>query len=66
MDKHGMCEQPDREVPGIKCGYPIPCPWHTVIMDTTKDPPELTVPATRRLKRGEVERLQAIALASVE
>ena len=27
------CKKPDRHVPGIECGYPIPCPHHTVIAD---------------------------------
>lgn len=26
------CKQPDRHVPGIECGYPIPCPYHTIII----------------------------------
>jgi hypothetical protein len=26
------CRAPDRDVPGIKCGYPLPCPWHTVVV----------------------------------
>jgi hypothetical protein len=24
-----MCDAPDRDVPGIRCGYPMPCPHHT-------------------------------------
>lgn len=27
------CERPDRDVPSIKCGYPLPCPWHTAILE---------------------------------
>jgi len=34
-DKH--CSKPDRHVPGLQCGYPLPCPYHTVIIDTTVD-----------------------------
>jgi hypothetical protein len=40
------CRRPDHDVPGIICGYPLPCPWHTVRIDTTKTPPEITVPIT--------------------
>ena len=35
--KYGTCEKPDIDSPGLICGYPIPCPHHTVIIDTTKD-----------------------------
>ncbi len=27
------CEKPDRDVPGIICGHPLPCPHHTFILD---------------------------------
>lgn len=26
------CERPDRHEPGTTCGYPLPCPWHTVVV----------------------------------
>lgn len=42
-----LCKRPDRDVPGLVCGYPIPCPYHTVIIDTAADPvPTITIPAT--------------------
>ena len=41
-----MCRQPDRDVPGIVCGYPLPCPWHTVILHADKEPPTMEVPLT--------------------
>lgn len=34
--KNGFCDQPDRDEPKIKCGYPIPCPFHTVLIDGDK------------------------------
>ena len=34
------CKKPDRDVPGLKCGYPLPCPHHTVIID----PPMVEMP----------------------
>jgi len=40
------CQRPDRDVPGLMCGYPLPCPWHTVTIDTTQNPPVLNVPCT--------------------
>lgn len=27
------CNQPDRDFPKMKCGFPLPCPWHTVIIE---------------------------------
>ncbi len=30
------CQRPDRDVPGIVCGYPLPCPHHTVFVDAEK------------------------------
>ena len=26
------CKEPDRDVPGLICGHPIPCPYHTWII----------------------------------
>jgi hypothetical protein len=26
------CTAPDRDVPALVCGYPMPCPWHTVLV----------------------------------
>jgi len=23
-----MCQKPDRHEPRLKCGHPLPCPWH--------------------------------------
>jgi len=40
------CRHPDRDVPKIMCGYPLPCPWHTVIIDETVTPPTVTIPIT--------------------
>jgi hypothetical protein len=51
--KNGFCEQPDRDEPRIKCGYPIPCPFHTVLIDDgkIKSPIELDKSAEDHLKR---------------
>ncbi len=27
------CTAPDRDVPKMFCGHPLPCPYHTVIID---------------------------------
>ena len=28
-----MCQQPDRDCAEMQCGYPMPCPYHTVIIE---------------------------------
>lgn len=30
-----FCQHPDRDVPALKCGYPFPCPYHTVEIDAS-------------------------------
>ena len=42
----GMCSKPDRDVPSLICGYPLPCPYHTVTIHTEKSPPTVEIPAT--------------------
>jgi hypothetical protein len=39
------CRHPDRDVPKLLCGYPLPCPYHTAVIDLTADPvPTVTIP----------------------
>lgn len=38
----GFCEKPDRDVPRIQCGYPLPCPHHTFVIEPAKG--TITVP----------------------
>jgi hypothetical protein len=33
MSDHRTCRHPDRDVPKLMCGYPLPCPHHTVVLD---------------------------------
>ncbi len=42
------CERPDREISGLICGHPIPCPYHTAVIDTTCEPATVTVPITSK------------------
>lgn len=42
------CEQPDIEVPGLQCGHPVPCPYHTAVIDMACRPPTVTVPITSK------------------
>ncbi len=32
-----MCTRPDRDVPALKCGYPLPCPHHTIVIDASQE-----------------------------
>ena len=60
------CKRPDRDVPGLICGYPLPCPYHTAIIDTTVDPPTVTIPIVAdqpALTPVGRKRLKRIALA---
>ena len=41
------CKHPDRDVPKLVCGYPLPCPYHTVLINADAKPvPTLTIPVT--------------------
>ena len=44
VNSHAMCRKPDRDSPELVCGYPLPCPHHTAIIDLGANPPTLTVP----------------------
>lgn len=30
------CARPDRDVPALVCGYPLPCPHHTAIIEPAR------------------------------
>lgn len=40
------CKHPDRDQPKLVCGYPLPCPWHTAVLDLESDPPRIVIPIT--------------------
>ena len=46
VDVMATCRHPDRDQPKMMCGYPLPCAWHTVIIDASADPPTVTIPIT--------------------
>ena len=56
------CIQPDRDVPGLVCGYPLPCPWHTAVITLGK-PSTVTIPTTATKAQAKARRLQQIAKA---
>jgi len=55
------CKQPDRHVPGMKCGYPLPCPHHTVIIDLQQE--TIKVPVGNATAQRIPDRLIAIGEA---
>jgi hypothetical protein len=44
--KTQYCQRPDHDISEIVCGAPLPCPYHTVIIDTQSVVPTVTIPAT--------------------
>ena len=59
----GLCTKPDRDVSSLICGYPLPCPYHTVIIETESDPPIIQIPATipQALNLDTLDKLKKIA-----
>lgn len=33
MRRHPSCTKPDRDNPKMVCGYPMPCPHHTFVVE---------------------------------
>lgn len=44
--KQLICNQPDHDIPSIVCGAPLPCCYHTAVIDLSTDPGELRIPIT--------------------
>ena len=57
------CNQPDRDVPGIKCGYPLPCPHHTAIMEVGEEAAVITIPKHGSAARRGIKRLKQVVRA---
>lgn len=54
---HPTCKQPDRDEPRLVCGYPMPCPHHTITIDVIRN--TLTVPLSGRLAGKETPSREA-------
>ena len=52
------CNQPDRDEPRIKCGYPLPCPHHTLTIEPKKS--EITIPKGRRITASALKRVDQV------
>lgn len=57
----GFCKHPDRDVPGLVCGHPMPCPYHTIIVDVESK--QITIPEAmqKKVKPKTIRRLKRIA-----
>jgi len=52
------CQKPDRDCPALFCGHPLPCPWHTALIDP---PMVVTIPVGASVDT--CDKLQQIAEA---
>lgn len=42
------CKKPDHDGFDLVCGCPLPCPYHTAIIDVSSVPAELRIPITAK------------------
>jgi hypothetical protein len=57
------CQQPDRDEPALVCGYPLPCPHHTVVIDVSGDQPRVEIPEHADAAVRQVDKLGKVARA---
>ena len=55
------CTAPDRDAPEMLCGYPLPCPYHTAIIDVSNDPAIVKIPITAKAALRGKHHLEDIA-----
>ncbi len=64
MSEHRTCRHPDRDEPRMMCGYPLPCPWHTAVINLEEQ--TVTIPfASDVMKSPMRERVGQIGRALV-
>ena len=51
---------PDKPPKTMKCGHPLPCPWHTVIIDTAG--PRVHIPQSANLTQPQRKRVRELAV----
>jgi len=59
MSERGFCNKPDRDVSGIMCGHPLPCPYHTVEIDLSN--PLFPIFNANHLNSEERKKLEELA-----
>jgi len=62
MSDHVTCRHPDRDEPKLMCGYPLPCPHHTVIIHADRGTVEIPIHSDAMKSIGR-ERVGSIARA---
>ena len=55
------CSRPDHDNPKMICGYPIPCPYHTVTVEYNDSGTVIEVPITANVSQDTLERIAEIA-----
>jgi hypothetical protein len=62
MDRmEGHCKHVDRDASVTICGYPLPCPWHTLVVDLGKSPIVVSQPSTVHITNKQRRRVIEIA-----
>ena len=59
----GHCNKQDHDCPELTCGHPLPCPYHTVEIDTTAEPvTKIVIPATemKNINQKTLKRLKQV------
>ena len=59
------CKARDHDGFDLECGAPLPCPYHTAIIDVSEDPAEVRIPITAKAAlrgRHHLENIAAVLL----
>ena len=59
----GFCKRPDRDEPRMVCGYPLPCPHHSMVIDMTEEPTVIAKANHADPSQKTIRRLREIAKA---
>ena len=62
-DERHTCQNPDRHEMGLLCGHPLPCPYHTAIIDLENE--EIVIPTKAKAALNARYRLGDIAAALI-
>lgn len=55
------CQAKDHDGFDLICGAPLPCPYHTAIIDVSQEPAELRIPITAKAALRSRHHLEDIA-----